>query len=328
MRRTVKTFIRLLFIFGLLVTFSSCATMTKDEIQPINEKPVISKTIEKAAPSAPTGLKRKVAIARFSNETKYGQSFFLDKNNDRIGKQAVDILSAKLIATEKFIVLERADLDKIQRELEIGNVRELRNRSDYLIIGSITGFGRKDQSDVGIFSRVKKQVAFAKVHIRLVDVYTSQVLYSEEGEGEAYSEAGTVFGVGEKAGYDSALNDKALEAAITNLSSNIIENLLDKPWRAYILGFEDNFFIVTGGKSQNIIPGTIFSVIKEGKKIKNPQTNMFITLPGIKVGEVEVVQCVGDTIENEVSLCRLVSGDFRKYVIANDFSGLFITEKK
>ncbi len=86
---------------------------------------------------------------------------------------------------------------------------------------------------------MKKQVAFCKVHVRLVDVTSGQVLYSEEGEGEAFSEAGTVMGVGERAGYDSSLNDKSLEAAITNLSSNIIENLLDKPWRAYILGYEN-----------------------------------------------------------------------------------------
>ncbi|MFC1858065.1 curli production assembly protein CsgG, partial [Thermodesulfobacteriota bacterium] len=60
--------------------------MSKDEIKPIDDKPIISKTIEKQTPTAPKGLKRKVAIARFSNETRYGQSFFLDENNDRIGK--------------------------------------------------------------------------------------------------------------------------------------------------------------------------------------------------------------------------------------------------
>ena len=44
-------------------------------------------------------LKKKVAIARFSNETRSGQSFLVDDNNDRIGKQASDILSARLAET-------------------------------------------------------------------------------------------------------------------------------------------------------------------------------------------------------------------------------------
>lgn len=326
--KDMKKIITFLLITGTAIALNACATVPQDKVQPIEQKPVISKTLEKREPSAPKGLKRKVAIARFSNETKYGQSFFLDKNNDRIGKQAVDILSAKLITTEKFIVLERADLDKIQRELSIGNAPQLRNMADYLIVGSVTAFGRKDQSEVGIFSRVKKQTAYAKVHIRLIDVYTGEVLYSEEGEGEAFSEAGTIFGIGGKAGYDSVINDKALDAAITNLSSNIIENLLDKPWRAYILGFEEGFFIISGGKSQNIKPGTVFDVILEGKKIKNPQTNMIITLTGKKVGELKVRQCVGDRVQNEVSLCTLVLGDMQTYIDSKDFSKLFILVKK
>ena len=198
--------------------------------------------------------------------------------------------------------------------------------ADYLIIGSVTGFGRKDQGKVGIFSRTKRQVAFAKVHIRLIEVRTGEIIYSEEGEGEAASEAGSVFGVGERAGYDSTINDKALDAAITNLSSNIIENLLDRPWKAYILGFEDNQIIISGGGSQNIKVGDIFTVIKEGKKIKNPQTNMMITLPGKQVGKIQTIVSVGDSPESEVSFCKIIDGDFNTYINSNDFKSLYIQE--
>ena len=38
----------------------------------------------------------------------------------------------------------------------------MKNSADYLILGSITEFGRKEVSDVGVFSRVKKQEAFAR----------------------------------------------------------------------------------------------------------------------------------------------------------------------
>ena len=318
----------ILAVIIVLFTLSSCATVHKDTIEPIDSSPAISPTIQQKETSIKTGLKRKVAIARFTNETRYGQSFFLNESDDRIGKQAVDILSSKLMETEKFILLERADLDKIQKELNMGNATPLKNMADYLIVGSVTEFGRKDQSEVGIFSRTKKQTAHAKVHIRLIDVYTGQIIYSEEGEGEAFSEAGTVFGVGQKAGYDSSLNDKALESAITNLSSNIIENLLEKEWRAYILGYEEGLFIISGGKSQNISTGDSFDVIEEGKKINNPQTNMMITLPGKMVGEISVIQSVGDSIENEVSLCKIESGNFEKYINMKDYSKLYIREPK
>ena len=323
----MKTIISRLSAFAAGLLLAACATLPQDKVQPVDTRPVVSKTVEAASPAGPKGLKRKVAIARFTNETKYGQSFLLGKDDDRVGKQAVDVLSSRLLATDKFLLLERADLDKIQKELNLGNAAPLRNMADYLIVGSVTAFGRKDYSDVGIFSRVKKQIAFAKVHIRLIDVYTGQILYSEEGEGEAYSEAGSVFGVGSQAGYDSAINDQALAAAITNLSSNVIENLLDKPWRAYILGYDGGYYIISGGKSQNIKPDAVFEVMLEGRKVNNPQTNMPITLPGQKVGELRVVQTAGDSPQNEISLCTLEQGDLQSYVAAKDFSKLFVREK-
>lgn len=319
-----KSFLILPWFFLL----SSCATVDKPDVKVVDDAPKISKTITQDSLSIKKGLKRKVAVARFTNESKYGQSFFIDQNNDRIGKQAVDILSSRLLETEKFILLERVDLDKINKELGIGNIGQLKNMADYLIIGSVTAFGRKEEGKVGVFSRTKKQVAFAKVHIRLIDVSTGQIIYSEEGEGTAFAEAGSVFGLGARAGYDSTLNDKALDAAITNLSSNIIENLLDKPWRAYILGYEDGNLIISGGKSQNILPNDIFEVVLQGKKVKNPQNNMYITLPGKKIAQIKVLTSIGDTPENEVSLCEVTDGELSEFIAQNDFSRLFIQEVK
>lgn len=311
-------------ILGILL-MSGCATMQKTEVHqtPSSGLPNVSKTLE-VKENEPSGLKRKVAIGRFTNETRYGQSFFLDKNDDRTGKQAMDILSAKLFQTGRFIMLERADLSKIEKELQIGNLPKLDNSADYLILGSITELGYKEVSDVGIFSRVKKQDTFAKVHIRIVDVSTGQIIYSEEGKGTAFSEAGTVMGVGDHAGYDGQLNDKAIDAAISDLASNIIQNMLDKPWSGYILGYEDGNLIISGGKSQNIKVGTIFDVFQKGKQVKNPQTNMPIILPGKKIGSITITATLGDTPETEVSLATKTNGDFQQYISAKDFSALYI----
>ena len=75
--------------------------MTQQEMHstPGGSSPVVSATLQAPGSDNPAGLKRKVAIGRFSNETRYGQSFFVDEQNDRIGKQAMDILSTKLFET-------------------------------------------------------------------------------------------------------------------------------------------------------------------------------------------------------------------------------------
>ena len=312
-------------IVSISMFISGCATMQKTETHEVPKTSTVqtSKTLQMKK-EVPTGLKRKVAIGRFTNETRYGQGFFIDKDNNKIGKQAMDILSAKLFQSGRFIMLERADLSKIEDELKIGNHANLDNSADYLILGSVTEFGRKETSDVGIFSRVKKQEAFAKVHIRIIDVSTGLIIYSEEGKGTSFSEAGSVMGVGAKAGYNGQLNDKAIDAAISDLTSNIIENMLDKPWKGYILGYEDGSIITSGGKSQNIKAGDKFYVYKEGKKVKNPQTNMMMSLPGKKIGMLEIAATIGDTPDTEVSLATLINGDLKSYIDNNDYSKLYI----
>jgi curli biogenesis system outer membrane secretion channel CsgG len=304
-------FVSLILIFPVML-LTGCATMQKVDVQPVPaQEPQVSKTVAAEQPGK-RYLKRKVAIARFSNETVYGQGFWVDENKDRIGKQASDILSAKLTATDRFILLERTDIDKIYREMDLGKLSGLDISADYLIIGSVSEFGRKTVSDVGFFSRVKKQEARAKVNIRLVEVRTGRIVYSEEGEGEAFSEAGTVMGVGDRAGYDSTLNDKAIGAAISKLVSNVIEKLLHNPWRSYILACENNAYIIAGGKSQGINVNDTFGVYKRGKAIRNPQTGMMVELPAQLVGKIKVASLTGNDPNNEISICGVDSGDIPK----------------
>ncbi|MFT4937222.1 MAG: curli biogenesis system outer membrane secretion channel CsgG [Paraglaciecola sp.] len=284
-----------------LCALSACTSSTKQNVNKI--KPTQAQISPSLAMENEKQLKRKVAIARFSDETKNGSSFFVDKNNDQIGKQASDILSARLTESGKFLIFERTDLDKIQKEQNIAQVNPDMVGADYLIIGSVSEFGRKTTSETAIFSRNKIQIASATVNVRLVDTANGQIVFSQEAKGEARAEANTVFGVGERAAFDTTLNDKAISAAISKLVSNLMENLLDKPWKAYLIGEQDGYYIMTGGKSQGINSGDVFDLWVAGKKIKNPQTGLFIELPGEKVGQVEVMQTLGNN-DNEISLVK------------------------
>ena len=82
-------------------------------------------------------FKRKVAISRFSNETQYAKGIFYDKENDPMGKQALDILSAKLAASGKFMLLERNDLASLLEEAKKSENGSAAIGADYLIIGSV-----------------------------------------------------------------------------------------------------------------------------------------------------------------------------------------------
>jgi curli biogenesis system outer membrane secretion channel CsgG len=302
----------------IALSLQACATIQKPEIGNIPEqKPQISKVFEEPARKY---LKRKVAIARFSNETKYGQGIF---GQNSIGKQAMDILSAKLAATEKFILLERAEIQRVSDEAILGNIATMNIPADYLIIGSVSEFGRKETSDVGVFSRTKKQVAFAKVNVRLVDISTGQIVYSEEGSGEAFSEVGTVIGIGGRAAYDSTLNDKAISAGISKLINNIIQKLLDMPWRSFILLKEGDGYLIAGGKSQGLSINDTFKVVKKGKSIQNPQTGMKIVMPGEVVAKIMIRSLIDNPDPNsELALSVVVEGS----IPDSGFKDLYIEE--
>lgn len=296
--------IKYLYLPVLILPLFACSTATIETINTPEQSAQISKTI---APESFKGLKRKVAIARFTNETKHGNSFLLDKNDDKIGKQAMDILSARLTQTGQFLMFERADLGKIETEQNIAKVNTDIIGADYLIIGSVSEFGRKATSEVGIFSRNLKQEANATVNIRLVDVTTGQIVFSQEGSGSSMSEANRVFGVGERAGYNSSIDDKALSAAISKLVSNLVENLMDKPWVAYILDQQNGQVIITGGKSQGLKIGDKLKAMKRGRLIKNPQTGIMIELPRTEAAKLTIAAFSGDG-NNEISICTVTSG--------------------
>lgn len=255
-------------------------------------------------------LKRKVAIARFSNETQYAKGLFYDKENDPLGKQTVDILSTKLAASDKFILLERQDLDKIISEYEYtGNEGYQKVGADYLIIGSITEFGRKNVGKVRAFSRSKTQTVQAGVSVRLVDVSTGQIIYSEEAKGEAETANKTVMGFGERTDYDATLSDKAISAAISQLVENIINNCMDRPWKSYILSNDENGIIISGGKSQGLKVGDVYEVVQKGKSVRNPQTGMMMELVGKKIGKVRIDLLEGDNPQNEFAMVSLIEGN-------------------
>lgn len=250
-------------------------------------------------------LKRKVAIGRFSNETQYAKGIFYDKENDPMGKQALDILSTKLAASGKFLLLERSDLASLLEECQKGQNAVAAIGADYMIIGSITEYGRKDTGKSGVFASQKTQTVEAAVSVRLVDVSTGLIIYSDEAKGSAELTTKTTMGIGGKAGFDATLSDKAISEAIGQLVENIINKCTNNSWKTYFLSYDADAILIAGGKSQGIKEGMTFSIMTKGKQVKNPQTGIMITLPGKKVGNVKILMSGGDTPETEYSFVEV-----------------------
>ena len=257
-------------------------------------------------PITPT-LKRKIAIGRFSNSTNYGRALLFNDQKDPLAEQASDMLSTRLIDTGQFLVFERQDINALKAEEEITGKAAQLVGVDALIVGSVTQFGRQTEGQVGFLSSTKRQTASATVEIRLVDAHTGLAFFSTTGSGSASVEAGEVAGFGSRAAYDSTLTDRAIGAAISDLTTNVIQKLKERPWMTDILDVSGTQVQISGGPNQGIKVGDEFVVENKGKTVISGQSGLPITLPGTQVARIRVTSFFG-TGEAEGATADIVSG--------------------
>ena len=308
---------RLLILSSALLLFQGCATVNTPQYEPVRVPQAPSRA--EAAPAKT--FKRKIAVASFSNETRYGKSLFTDANQDPMGKQASDMLYNRLVTSGQFLVFERPDLEKIRGEQRLTGGENMVG-VDTLIVGSVTEFGRSNEGKVGFLSATRNQVAKAKVEVRLVDVKTGQAFFSATGSGSANTETGSIAGFGSRADYDAALNDRAIGAAVSDVMNSIIAKLQERPWRSDILKVDGRQVFISGGTRQGIKVNDHLAVMREGEQVKSQQSGFQIALPATRLGSVRVTGFFGDSEANEGAVCEIVEGTF------GEPKGLFVIDAK
>ena len=271
--------------------------------------------------AATKSFKSKVAIGRFSNETRYGKSLLREGEADPLGDQAGDIMAAYLTQADKFLIFERPNISQIEQEQARTGTQNVVG-VDTLILGSIVEFGRTDDGQRGLFNKKKVQRARAKVAVRLVDVRTGLVFHSATGEGEATTETKTILGIGSVNKFDGTLSDKAISVAIEDVIEELVTTIQSRPWKSDILQVRGEQVFIAGGKSQGLKIGDRLAVMLEGETITSDQSGLGITLPAEKLGEIEVVSLFGDSEVNEGAVTRLIMGTLEE----GDPKGVFVTE--
>lgn len=266
------------------------------------------------APRTPA-LKRKIALGRITNETSYGQSLLRDRSGDPLGKQVTDLLSKALTESGAFLVFERPDIGKIEAESRLVDSKLNLVGVDTLLVGSLTEFGRKTVGETGFVSSTKRQVAFAKVDVRVVDATTGQVLFAFSGAGEASTETASTFGFGSQAAYDGTLNDAAIRQAVSEAVSRLSVGLSNRPWHTVVIKSEPGRVFLSGGQAQGLRPGLELEVETVGERIKSPQTGAFITLPGRKLARLRVESLFGETELDQGSVASILDGSLDGFPI-------------
>jgi len=217
------TVIFLSSLAAALAAIGGCATESHQSV-----------AVEKSASalSAYHGPRSAIAVGKFDNRSTYLRGLFSD-GVDRLGGQAKTILVGHLQESGRFNVLERENMEENAREAQLSGKQQTLKGADFTITGDVVEFGRKEVGDsqlFGILGEGKKQVAYSKVTLNVVDVLTSQVVFSASGAGEYALSNREVLGFGGTASYDSTLNGKVLDLAIREAVDRLVQGMESGSW--------------------------------------------------------------------------------------------------
>lgn len=168
-----------------------------------------------------------ISIGKFDNRSDYMRGIFSD-GVDRLGGQAKTILTTSLQQSGRFNVLDRDNLSEIKQEAGFMHKAQSVKGANYVITGDVTEFGRKEIGDnelFGILGRGRKQIAYAKVSLNVVDTTTSEVVASSQGAGQYSLSDREIIGFGGTASYDSTLNGKVLNLAIQEAVNHLAQKV-------------------------------------------------------------------------------------------------------
>jgi curli biogenesis system outer membrane secretion channel CsgG len=208
---------RLTALACVLALSSACAT---EKSRVVATEPVESHGTSYSGPVTP------IAVGKVANASPYMRGIFT--SGDQLGGQAKTILKTHLAQTGRFDVVDRDNLDEIAFESQTTGVSQELVGARFVITGEVTEFGRKETGDAqlfGILGRGKKQIAYSKMSLNVVDVTTSRVVYAVQGAGEYELGSREVLGTGGTSGYDSTLNGKVLNLSITDAVNKMVRDL-------------------------------------------------------------------------------------------------------
>lgn len=213
-----------LSILGGVALMSGCATEQSRSLE-----------VAKVASAGTTwnGPRSLVAVGKFDNRSSFMRGIFTD-GVDRLGSQAKTVLITHLQQTGRFNVLERDNMPEIKQEAALAKSAQKIKGATFVITGDVTEFGRKETGDrqlFGILGRGKSQVAYAKVNLNVVNVETSEVVYSTQGAGEYSLDNREVIGFGGTASYDATLNGKVLDLAMREAVNRLVEGIESGAWQ-------------------------------------------------------------------------------------------------
>lgn len=270
-------------------------------------------------------VKPSVAVMKFENRAPF-------PHNWKIGDGMKEILVDRLMATNRFRVIERPEIDSVIRELQFQNsglTRQQRRAPvgrltnvEYLIKGTVTDFGHVaaargffGTNNLRIFGGGNRAVMGVIVYI--VEVESGEIIASTSIQESVYAGDVSV-----TAGYkDVAFGGsvffktplgKATERVVERAVDRVGDTISSRPWVPKLaLVQADGTVIINGGEDRGVQPYVMYEVFERGQPIYDPDNGDVIGhQPGKNIGRVMI-----NEIKPRFSVARIVAGQVADFQV-------------
>jgi len=256
--------------------------------------------------------KIRIAVSNFENNSTWAWW------GDNLGRAAADELATQLVQTGKFTVIERAQLDAILQEQNLGASGAVTSATaakvgkllgvQLLLTGSITAFSIK-RTSIGMRGiGGSYSNAESKVDARLVNTDTGEVMIVAVGQGNKRMGGGYFKGVRAEQDFDQGAAQEALRPAVEQVVVKLTEqtaslqSMTPAAPEGQIVSTRAGSYYINRGAGAGVKVGQKFNVHHVVDEIKDADGRLLDKVIE-QTGVLEVTQVLANS-----AVCKLVSG--------------------
>lgn len=262
--------------------------------------------------------KVRIAVVDFDTEAVHA-TWHWGWHYSHLARAASDNLTAKLVQSGEFRVIERQQLEQVLGEQDLGASGRIDPTTaarigkilgvQLVVIGAVTEFGINEKGgripQIGRWkwgSGIGGKLVTGKASLtaRLVDTTTAEILGAYEGTGTHKFGKGVFAGANFGTTFDSGLASKVLAKAVEQLAAGISEGASDIDPSTFRGGVEGKIAKVDGssvylnaGSESGVKVGDRFEIRSLGEQIRDPDTGEVLGGEETVVGIVEVTKILG-----------------------------------
>jgi len=262
-------------------------------------------------------VKPTVAVMKFENRAQFPMRWDL-------GGGMRDILVDRLVATERYHVIERPELNSVLRELKLQSSGVTRRQAraqvgrlknvQYLVKATITDFGHVETAS-GFLGLGKldmfggRQRAVMGMTLYVVDVESGEIITSESIKESVRASDLTVkaqykdVSLGGSVFYRTPLG-RATARVIGKAVDRVTKTIAGRPWQPRIALVDAGTVVINGGRNRRVRTGDSYEVYRLGSPIIDPDTGDVIGhQPGSSIGRIQVLE-----VRPECSVACILAG--------------------